>query len=75
MSSRLERRVASLERACAARRRDHLLWCLADETQVQVDARIAAMIASGQASRNDRFVVFRSKSPDDEAPGADGAAL
>ena len=41
----------------------------------EVDARIAAMIASGYASRSDRFVVFRSKSSDDEAPGVDGAAL
>jgi hypothetical protein len=56
------RRIERLESARAARRRTHYLFRGLDETNAQVDARISAMIASGAAGRNDRFVIFSWKS-------------
>jgi len=37
-----------------------------DETQARVQARIRVMIANGEASRNDRFVIFAWRSPADD---------
>jgi hypothetical protein len=67
MSLSLERRVDGLEKAPAARRRDHYLFRGTDETEPQVDARIDAMIASRKAGRNDRFIIFSWKSPEPDA--------
>jgi hypothetical protein len=66
MKTSLVRRFGCVERARAALCRDHYLWREADETDDVVRARIDAMIASGKASRNDRFVTFswRSKAGD-----------
>jgi hypothetical protein len=63
----LARRFGGVERARAGQRRDRYLWKKADETDEMVDARIEAMIARGEASRNDRFVIFswRSKADHD----------
>jgi hypothetical protein len=38
-----------------------------DETEPQLDARIDAMIASREAGRNDRFIIFSWKSPEPDA--------
>jgi hypothetical protein len=62
MNPPLERRVGGLEKAHAARRRDRYLFRRTNETDAQVQARIDAMIASGQASRSDRFVIFEWRS-------------
>jgi hypothetical protein len=67
MSLSLERRLDKLQKAHAARRRDHYLFRGMDETEPQVDARINAMIARGEASRDDRFVIFSWKSPEPDA--------
>jgi hypothetical protein len=75
MSSRLERRVAAVERISAPERRIRFVFQDTGETADIVQARIRAVIASGTLSRNDRIVIFRWKSPDEEEPGADGAAL
>jgi hypothetical protein len=60
------RRLDRLQKAHAARRRDHYLFRGMDETEPEVDARIDAMIASRKAGRNDRFVVFSWRSPADD---------
>jgi hypothetical protein len=59
------RRLDRLAKAHAARRRTHYLFRGVDEIELQVDARIGAMIASGKAGPNDRFVVFSWRSPAD----------
>ena len=69
MSSRLERRVAALERISAPERRIRFIWRDEGETEDIVQARKRAEVASGKVSRNDRIVT------EEEAPGADGAAL
>jgi hypothetical protein len=38
-----------------------------DETHTELDARIDAMIASGEASRNDQFITFAWESPAGDA--------
>jgi hypothetical protein len=62
MKASLARRFGCVERARAAQRRDHYLWKGTDDTDDVVDARIEAMIASGKASRDDRFVIFSWRS-------------
>jgi hypothetical protein len=62
MKASLVRRFGCVERARAAQCRDHYLWQKTDETYDVVRARIDAMIASGEASRNDRFVTFSWRS-------------
>jgi hypothetical protein len=67
MNRSLARRINDLARAHVARRRTHYLFRGMDETPGQVDARISAMIASGEACQGDRFVIFSWKSgPDDD---------
>jgi len=58
MSPLQERRLGRAERLHAASRPIRCLWQDEDETFDQVQARISAMIASGKASRHDRFAVF-----------------
>jgi hypothetical protein len=68
MTRSLARRIDGLARAHVARRRTHYLFRGMDETPDQVEARMRAMIASGEASQGDRFVIFSWKSgPDDDA--------
>jgi hypothetical protein len=67
MKPSLERRARCLERIRAAQCRTHYLWQDMDETDDQVEARIRAMIASGEASPNDRFVTFCWRSPEGDA--------
>jgi hypothetical protein len=69
MSLPLERRIDRLEKASAARRRPRYLFRGMDETWAQVEARMRAMIASGEASRDDQFVMFEWRSSADD--GAD----
>jgi len=58
MRRSLERRVRCVERVRAAQRRTHYFFRGMDETHEQVQARICAKIASGQASRSDQFIEF-----------------
>jgi hypothetical protein len=67
MSLSLERRLDGLEKARAAQYRSHYLFREMDETEPQIDARINAMIARGEASRDDQFVIFSWKSPEPDA--------
>jgi hypothetical protein len=67
MNLSLVRRIHSLERARAVSRRTHYLFRGMDETPAQLQARIDAMIASGEASRNDQFITFAWESPAGEA--------
>ena len=61
MSVSLKRRIAGLEQARAGRRRIRFVFQEEGETLAQVEAKERAMIASGVADRNDRFVTFRWK--------------
>jgi hypothetical protein len=67
MNPPLERRVDGLERAHAPRRRVRYLFQGTDETDAQVQARKDAMIASGEASRSDQFIIFEWRSSADDA--------
>ena len=58
MNLSLCRRLARIEHAVAAQRRVHYLFREMDETDDLVQARIRAMIASGEARPSDRFVIF-----------------
>jgi hypothetical protein len=58
MSASRERQLGRAERLHAASRPVRCFWQDEDETFDQVQARISAMIASGKARRDDRFVVF-----------------
>jgi hypothetical protein len=66
MKASLVRRCSCVEGVRAAQRRTHFLWQNTDETYDVVRARIDAMIASGEASRNDRFVTFSWRSDADD---------
>jgi len=63
MRQSLERRVAGMERVLAAHRRTHYLWQNDGVTDAAHKARIRAMIASGEAGRNDRFITYRWRLP------------
>jgi hypothetical protein len=52
----------------AAESRLHYLWWDLDETYDMVQARIRAMIASGEASENDEFVTFTWKRSAGDSP-------
>ena len=67
MKRSLERRVRGTERLRAAQRRTHYLWQDMDETTEQVQARMRAMIASGEARRDDEFMTLFWRSPPDGA--------
>ena len=69
MSPSLEHRVGGLERTHASRCRTRYLFRGMDETHAQVQARIRVMIASGEASRNDQFVIFAWRSPAESDEG------
>jgi hypothetical protein len=66
MKPSLQRRACCVERFRAARCRTDYLFQDMDETYDQVQARIGAKIASGEASPNDRFVTFYWRSPEGE---------
>jgi hypothetical protein len=68
MRQALARRIERLGRSCDARRRSHYLFRYEGETAADVQARINAMVASGEARRSDQFVIFSWKySADDDA--------
>jgi hypothetical protein len=52
-----------VERVVVAHRRTRYLWQDEHESDAAVQARIDAKIASGEASPNDQFVIFRWRSP------------
>jgi hypothetical protein len=63
VKSNLKGRLFCLERVRAGQFRTHFLWQETDEPCDLVNARIRAMIASGEASPNDRFVTFSWRPP------------
>ena len=69
MRPSLARRVRGVERARAAHRQMRFIWQGTDETSAEVQARIRARIASGEASPTDEFVTFTWRSPAND--GAD----
>jgi hypothetical protein len=64
MKSSQKRRMSHAERVLASYGRTHYLWQETDETDEAVTVRKRAMIASGEASANDRFVIFQWTSDD-----------
>ena len=68
MRPSLERRVRGVERARAAQRKMRFVWQGTDETSAEVQARIRAMIASGEVGRNDRIIPFAWRSPGHDGP-------
>jgi hypothetical protein len=67
----LTRRIDRLNRSRAAQRRSHYLFRNEGESAADVNARINAMVASGEARRSDQFVIFswKSSADDDAAVG------
>jgi hypothetical protein len=71
MRRSLQRRLDVLARKIySAERPPRFLWKEPTETEAQVQARIRAMIASGEADANDKFCTFGWLPPEDQ--GADG---
>ena len=62
------RKAARMVMDRAPKPRMHFFWWEPDETAAMVDARIDARIASGEASENDRFVVFSWTRPEEDGP-------
>jgi hypothetical protein len=60
------RRIDAAERSRAQPRRTHFLFQDDGESSADVQARIRAMIESGQASADGRFVIFRWRAPEGE---------
>jgi hypothetical protein len=50
--------------------RMQIFWWDLDETYDKVQARMRERIASGKASKNDKFVVFTWTRPEDEGAGS-----
>ena len=48
--------------------RMRFFWWEEDETREMVQARIRAEIASGEAAKNDRFIIFTWRRPENEGP-------
>jgi hypothetical protein len=63
MRPSLERRISGMERILTGFRQTHYLFQGLEETYEDVQARIRAKIASGEAGPNDQFVIFRWRSP------------
>jgi hypothetical protein len=63
MRPSLERRISGMERVLKGFRQTHYLFQGLDETHADVQARIRARIASGEAGPKDQFVIFRWQSP------------
>jgi hypothetical protein len=66
MKASLVRTLSRLARIRAVESRTHYFWWDLDETHDVVQARIRAMIASGEANEHDEFVTFRWKRSPDE---------
>ncbi len=62
------RKADRVAKARAPKPRMHFFWWEQNETKDMVQARIRAKIAGGQARRNDRFVIFTWRRPEDESP-------
>jgi hypothetical protein len=56
-------RVNGMERVLKGFRQTHYFFRGLDETHADVQARIRARIASGEAAPKDQFVIFRWQSP------------
>ena len=69
MKSSMLRRTEQIAKARAPEPRMHFFWWHSHETRAMVRARIRATIASGEASRYDRFVIFSWTREDGERAG------
>jgi hypothetical protein len=58
MRPALARRLGAMERILTGFRQTHYFFRGLNETHEDVQARIRARIASGEAGPNDRFVIF-----------------
>jgi hypothetical protein len=59
MRASLQRRISGMERILTGFRQTHYLFRGLDETHEDVQARIRAKIASGEAGPKDQFVIFQ----------------
>jgi hypothetical protein len=66
MKASVVRKADRIAKARAPKPRTHIFWWEQDETRDLVRARIRAKIASGEASRNDRFVTYTWTRPEGE---------
>jgi hypothetical protein len=74
MKLSMVRKVEQVAKERVPEPRTHILWWELDEPRDIVRTRIRAMIASGEASRNDRFIVL-SWTRDDDGPENDPGSL
>jgi hypothetical protein len=61
MKPSVVRKAHRIAKYRAPKPRMHFLWCEQDEPRDAVRARIRAMIASGEASPNDRLLTFTGR--------------
>ena len=66
------RELDRLAKADGPKPATHLIWCWQDEIDTVFEAEKRAMIESGRADKNDRFIAFTWRRGDDK--GQDGAA-
>jgi hypothetical protein len=64
-----DRRLDRLEKACAAPARIRFVWQGENETQEQVEAKMRAMIANGEASPRDRLIIYKWNASADDGAG------
>jgi hypothetical protein len=64
-----DRRLDRLERVFAAQARVRFVWQGEDETREQVEAKMRAMVANGEASPRDRLVIYRWNASADGGAG------
>jgi hypothetical protein len=60
------RKAERVAKERAPKPRFHFIWWGSDEPRDIIQTRIHAMIASGEASRHDRFVPFSWTRPEDD---------
>ena len=68
MKTSVIRKADRVAKERAPKPRMHFYWWDEDETNEMVQARIRAEIASGQAKKGDKFVIFTWRRPEDEGP-------
>ena len=64
-----DRRLDRLEKACTAPVRIRFVWQGENETQEQVEAKMRAMIANGEASPRDRLIIYKWNASADVGAG------
>jgi hypothetical protein len=66
MKASMVRKADRIAKDRAPKPRMHIFWWEQNETHAQVEARIRAKIASGEASETDQFVTFTWTRPEGE---------